>query len=178
MADLLECVIQIKALRDTLERTASCFRGAPAESACALAWARMADAERRYAAALGTAAGGDACSGDDPGGARRAFVALRRANLAALDRCTASELAGAFAWLDRLSTTVADLVAIMLAHDTDVLSALRLRPAEQQRLPPGGGLPDSDQSQRGLHPHPEQRRRRNGQPPGPDDPARDTPADG
>jgi uncharacterized membrane protein YgaE (UPF0421/DUF939 family) len=134
MADLLECLIQIKALRDTLERTASFFRDAPAESERALVWTRMADAERRYAAALGTAAGANACSGDEPDEVRRAFVALRHANLAALERCTASELAGAIVWPGRRSTTIADLVAIMLAHDTDVLGELR-----RWRSAPEGG---------------------------------------
>lgn len=84
----------------------------------------MADAERCYAEALGTGiAGGIAPALPDAGQA--GFVASRGANLAMLDRCTAAELAGFVAWPGRPSTTVADLVAIMLANDTEALGELR-----------------------------------------------------
>jgi hypothetical protein len=42
-----------------------------------------------------------------------------------LDRCTAADLAGVVAWSGRPSTSVADLVAIMLANDTEALGELR-----------------------------------------------------
>jgi hypothetical protein len=44
-----------------------------------------------------------------------------------LDRCTAAQLSGLVDWPGRPSTTVADLVAIMLAHDTALLAVLRQR---------------------------------------------------
>ena len=81
----------------------------------------MAEAERRYAVALGTAFAGGANAAAGCG----EFVAMRRANLAMLDRCTAAELAGVVAWPGRPSTTVADVVAIMLAYDTEALGERR-----------------------------------------------------
>ena len=125
MADLLECLIQIKALRETLERVASLSGSAPAAADELDVWNRMADAERSYAAALGTAAGETSPSGGHSDEARRVFVALRHVNLSALERCAASQLAGPIIWPGRRSTTVADLVAIMLAHDTENLGGLR-----------------------------------------------------
>jgi len=129
MADLLECLIQIKALRETLEKVASLSGNAPAAADGVGVWNRMADAERSYAAALGTAAGETSPAGGVSDEARRVFVALRHANLSALERCTASQLAGPIIWPGRRSTTVADLVAIMLAHDTEALGHLRGRRA-------------------------------------------------
>ena len=127
MADLLECVIQIKALREAID-TAMGGRSTSglisAEMQGVSVWPRMADAERRYAEALGTGfAGGMEPAPPDAGPA--GFVALRRANLAMLDRCTAAELAGCVEWTGRPWTTVADLVAIMLANDTESLGELR-----------------------------------------------------
>lgn len=135
MADLLECLIQIKALRDTLERVASLSGSAPAAPADLGVWKRMADAERSYAAALGTAAGETSPSGGVSDEARRVFVALRHVNLSALERCTASQLAGPILWPGRRSTTVADLVAIMLAHDTENLGGRR-----RSRIAPEDGV--------------------------------------
>lgn len=134
MADLLECVIQIMALREALA-TAT---GAP--SACSVmsaelqgppVWQRMAEAERRYGIVLG--AGRGAAPDAGPATGVEAFVAMRRANLAMLDRCRAAELAGFVEWPGRPSTTVADLVAIMLANDTEELGELRRDGA--RRLP-------------------------------------------
>ena len=125
MADLLECLIQIKALRETLEKVASLSGNAPAAADGVGVWNRMADAERSYAAALGTAAGETSPSRGVSDEARGVFVALRHVNLSALERCTASQLAGPIIWPGRRSTTVADLVAIMLAHDTEALGHLR-----------------------------------------------------
>jgi len=56
-------------------------------------------------------------------------VRLRRANLAMLDGCRAAQLSGLVEWQGRPSTTVADLVAIMLAHDAEALGHLRGRRA-------------------------------------------------
>jgi len=132
MADLLECLIQIKALRETLHR----LTGLPTTATRAGSWEQLAETERRYAGALGTAIAGvadTAPSDDGPGANRDRFVTWRRANLAMLDRCTAAELAGFVGWPGRPSTTVADLVAIMLASDTEELGELRRDGA--RRLP-------------------------------------------
>jgi hypothetical protein len=145
MADLLECLIQIKALRDTLEWIESLSGEAPAAADDHGVWTRMADAEHRYTEALGPVTGKRASPGHESGDARRACAGLRRANLARLGRCTASELAAEVEWPGRRSTTVADLVAIMLAHDTDVLGELRQRRAAAHaatgRAPTGAGFP-------------------------------------
>jgi hypothetical protein len=132
MADLLECLIQVKALREALEMVTGSISGeALAEIGPVTVsgvWQRMADAERRYAQALGTTAGSrrrTASEAERPVDARDRFMDRRRANLAMLEGCTAAQLAGFVEWPGRPSTTVADLVAIMLAHDTDALGALR-----------------------------------------------------
>ena len=49
MADLLECLIQIKALRETLHR----LTGLPTTATRAGSWEQLAETERRYAGALG-----------------------------------------------------------------------------------------------------------------------------
>ncbi len=131
MADLLECLIQVKALRETLDMVTGPI---PAKRPAAMGpvtvstWKRMAEAERSYAQALGTdavdpprvtPASGEAAE------AMEVFLAWRRANLALLGACTASQLAGPVAWAGRPATTVADLVAIMLASDTELLAAFR-----------------------------------------------------
>ena len=132
MADLLECLIQIKALREALGLGTRAIDGGTSPEmgpvTISEVWQRMAEAERRYAMALGTAIAGGAeadRSDDGPAAERDRFVTWRRANLAMLDRCTAAELAGFVAWPGRPSTTVADLVAIMLANDTEALGELR-----------------------------------------------------
>jgi len=154
MADLLECLIQIKALCDTLAHAEAVVRSASGIVSTATdgvtvvgAWPQMADAERRYARALGTA-GAAAPAGEGADDARAAFVALRRLNLARLDGCTAAQLGGLVAWPGRQSTTIADLVAIMLAHDTETLAeSRRTSPARRARFPnrdsrdPGSGSP-------------------------------------
>jgi len=124
MADLLECLIQVKALRETLVVAETEI----AEEEPVPGWQRLADDERRYALALRT----DGPLRPDltstarvPAGSLAEFVRLRRANLAMLDGCRAAQLSGLVEWQGRPSTTVADLVAIMLANDTEVLGAWR-----------------------------------------------------
>jgi hypothetical protein len=138
MADLLECLIQIKALRVTLDmatRRMSPDTPAGADGdAGSEAWRRMADAELRYAEALATATDRRPVAGvelREAPDARELFVARRRANLAMLEECTAAQLSGFVEWPERPSTSVADVAAIMLASDTEVLGELRrsrLRP--------------------------------------------------
>jgi hypothetical protein len=124
MADLLECLIQIKALGETLGRITRLAGGAEGSAW----WEPLAEAERRYAKALGTEAGmrpESTAAGGGTAALREAFIARRHANLAALNRCTAAQLAGRIDWPGRRATTVADLVAIMLASDTELLGAWR-----------------------------------------------------
>ena len=132
MADLLECLIQIKALGEPLGMvTLSVSAGMSPEMETVTisdVWRRMADAERHYANALGTEPGARAefaARHERAAVAREEFVAGRRSNLATLNGCTAAQLAGSIEWPGRPSTTVADLVAIMLANDTEVLGELR-----------------------------------------------------
>jgi hypothetical protein len=138
VADLLECVIQIKALEDSIVRLERLV-GAPAVSNDPRVEAllvRLIDAEHRYAilrlmtpaskALLGERfcedhVAGDRSRSDSP---VDEFTALRRANLGALQACTAADLASRVEWPGCRHTTVADLVAIMLAHDTEVLGEL------------------------------------------------------
>jgi len=130
MADLLECLIQIKALGEALAGPACDSAGESADGEPARVWKRMADAERRYAKALGTRLAGGPPPARSQEGAVAAsvvFASLRRANLDMLDRCTAAQLSGLVDWPGRPSTTVADLVAIMLAHDTALLAVFRQR---------------------------------------------------
>jgi hypothetical protein len=124
MADLLECLIQIKALWETIDKAARLAAPGGVDAW----WGALADAERRYAATLRAAA--PALRRDSPPppagvSERDEFVRLRRANLALLGRCTAAQLAGPVDWPGRRGTTVADLVAIMLAADTVALGELR-----------------------------------------------------
>ena len=142
MADLLECVIQIKALRETLALaetgTLSISENVTAEMERVPVWQIMCEAERRCATALRAESGVLSDSASTPGapaGAREAFAALRRANLTVLERCTAARLGELVEWPGRPSTTVADLVAIMLANDTEVLGALRRARANPESGP-------------------------------------------
>ncbi len=132
MADLLECLIQIKALCETLEMVAPFIpatRSPESERVTVSGvWQHMAEAERRYAAALGTdgpVQPGSASTAGSAAGWIAEFAQLRGANLATLEACTADQLAGFVGWPGRPLTTVADLVAIMLANDTEVLGELR-----------------------------------------------------
>jgi hypothetical protein len=140
MADLLECLIQIKALGETLERMTQLPGGADA----AVCGARLAEAERRYGIALGTDIEGRmpaAPGAAGPAAPQEEFAARRRLNLAMLNACTAARLGGPVDWPGRPSTTVADLVAIMLANDTEVLGELRRR-----RPSPGSRIPNPGES--------------------------------
>ena len=136
MADLLECLIQIKALEHTisrLERLMSVMPG-PARASAASLVAGLVRHERTCGR-LGLGRPGLATHAA-PGSALHAFVAERRANLEVLQACSASALGSAIDWPGRGPTTVADLVAIMLANDTDIAGELqRLARATGQSLP-------------------------------------------
>jgi hypothetical protein len=134
VADLLECVIQIKALENSIERLGRFVAAAPADVRAQVEAlvGRLAAAERVYARA------GLGLEGEDgplpPAPALDAFVAERRANLRILEACTADQLGGLAPWPGRPGTTVADLVAIMLANDTDMIGELQRLCASRPRL--------------------------------------------
>jgi len=125
VADLLECLIQIKALEHSIGRIERLVAAAPAAAGAQVAAlvARLAAAERTYGrAGLGRT---DADGSSQPSPTFEAFIAERRANLDVLGACTAADLGSPVAWPGRPCTTVADLVAIMLANDTEVLGEVR-----------------------------------------------------
>jgi enoyl reductase-like protein len=136
VADLLECLIQMKALRTSVDRLAYIVGTQSAASRARLdaPLTQLTEAERMYAAALqglrrpGPLPGITSArvDGADVFGE---WAGLRQASLAVLGACTAEDLGARVSWPGRANTTVADLVAIMLARDTEVLGELsRHRP--------------------------------------------------
>ena len=153
MADLLECLLQIKALRETPERIAALVHDAPAG-----AWARrpaervwapievlahLADLELVYGVRLRlmlTSARPSLPRFDQGALASRArhitwqpvlalerFRTRRYDSLEVLDTCTAEELDRTGLHPTRGEMTVADMVALMLTHDTDHVGQIRER---------------------------------------------------
>ena len=154
VADLLECLIQIKGLGDTprrLVQRAAEFAASPSSQSVATAGVvevarRLLTAEARFRRSLslmltrdqpaletlpGDAASGSARPGDVPGDSfdvcQRAFAAERAETLRVLDGCSAEQLNRTGIDPLRGPITVADLVAAMLAHDTDRLGELVVR---------------------------------------------------
>jgi hypothetical protein len=154
MADLLECLIQIKGLGDTprrLAQRAAEFTAAgrfEAEAAVAAVEVvrRLLAAETQFRVALsrmltrdqpaleilpGDASAGSETAGDEPGDpfdvCLRAYTAERAETLRVLDACSADQLNRKGIDPLRGPVTVADLVAAMLAHDTDRLGELVVR---------------------------------------------------
>lgn len=133
MADLLECVIQIKALESSIGRLERIVRASPSTDGDEgkVLLTRLVEAERRFSTARQTIGPtrprrADHTARRDAAIALDEWVALRRANLEVFSACTAAELGAPVAWPGRGHITLADLVAIMLAHDTEVLGQLRL----------------------------------------------------
>ncbi len=154
MADLLECLIQIKGLADTprrLAQRAAAFDASPSSQAEATPGVvdvarRLIAAEFQFRRSLslmltrdqpaletlpGDAAAGTALPGAVPGDSfdvwQRAFAAERAETLRVLDACSADQLNRKGIDPLRGPMTVADLVASMLAHDTDRLGDLVVR---------------------------------------------------
>ena len=139
MADLLECLLQIRGLRETLTRVDALTCSAAAASAPTFAEARLTAgalvvAERTWLAELASALPGPraerlrsaalACdASQDP---LIQFTHARQITLEALDTCTAADLAASGDGHDRGPSRVADLIAYMLAHDVECLGLLRL----------------------------------------------------
>jgi hypothetical protein len=145
VADLLECLIQIKGLADTprrfAQRTGAAVAGSrspeeTAQRARDVAW-RLLSAERTFrdslllmlshdrptVSALG-AVDEMATTPHSPGDCERAFAAERAETVRLLDACSADQLNRVGIETSRGPMTVADLVAVMLAHDTDTLGQL------------------------------------------------------
>jgi hypothetical protein len=140
MADLLECLIQIKGLADTPRRLATRVRTALATGAgrdVARVAARLALAEARFASCLALMLAEDRpalpsldlstldVDPSRPVGDWLQDFGWRRGHLVGrLDRCSAEDLGRVGFEPSRGPMTVADLVAVMLAHDTDRLGDL------------------------------------------------------
>jgi hypothetical protein len=154
VADLLECLIQIKGLADTprrLAQRAAAFAASPSSHAEASqgvveAARRLLTAETQFRRALalmlscdqpaleilpGDTPAGSARPGEVPGDSfdvcQGAFAAERAGTVCVLDACSADQLNRTGRDPLRGPITVADLVAAMLAHDTDRLGDLVVR---------------------------------------------------
>jgi hypothetical protein len=148
VADLLECLIQIKGVADTPRRLAQRVADAGVRSSSSAAverrardiTSRLLAAERRFRDCLSLMLSRDrpalpALDGVDlvddlPGtldGCRREFAARRAETVGVLETCTADQLNTIGIEPSRGPMTVADLVAVMLAHDTDRLGELITR---------------------------------------------------
>lgn len=153
MPDLWECLVQIKALAETPKRLAELARQAPPPAwtrrpqehvwAPIEVLAHLADAELFHASRLRlmlTAERPILAAWDQEDLARRAgyvawpperalarFCERREANLELLERCSADDLARVGVHPRRGAMTVADLVALMLAHDTAHVGQIRQR---------------------------------------------------
>ncbi len=145
MANLLECLIQIKGLADTPRRlarraaevaAASPVPGEAAERAREIAW-RLLAAETQFSRALSLMLARDRPALDrlpevrtaraprhSAGDCQRAFAAERAETVRVLEACSAEQLNRIGLDPSRGPMTVADLVAVMLAHDTDLLGDL------------------------------------------------------
>lgn len=148
MADLLECLIQIKGVADTPRRLAQRVADAadrPSSSEAVERRARditvrLLAAERRFRDCLSLMLSCDRpalpeLSGVGPAddvpdtldACQREFAARRAETVCVLDTCTADQLNTIGIEPSRGPMTVADLVAVMLAHDTDRLGELVTR---------------------------------------------------
>lgn len=163
MADLLECLVQIRALAETVGRLTRLAAAFPAE-----AWshheptwpggsaldivARMSEEElvtkRRLQDSLrrraprgrqsSAPAGSRACCPDNASPLDR-FAENRRDNLLLLSACSAEDLALRVADPARGEFHIADLVAEMLAHDTDHLGEILRRLSSTVEVAPTDG---------------------------------------
>ncbi len=151
MADLLECVLQIKGLRETIDRinalvaNADCQAwtrpSAPDRPAPVDLLARLAEIEVVNGVCLRLMLSSPhpvlpVVREDDllslarsrqwnAATARERFIERRRDNLEILDRCTADDLSRKGVHPERRDITVADLVAVMLATDAEHVGEIR-----------------------------------------------------
>ena len=145
MADLLECLIQIKALAQTPARLARRLEEDPAGPRGPLVSRHLAERELFYQRCLRAMLASDrpplgaldcreAIDAAPPAGPGDldSFARRRQETVARLDRCSAADLNRTGLESLRGPITVADLVALMLAHDTDHLAPLA-HPADVRR---------------------------------------------
>ena len=150
MSDLLECLLQIKGLRETVDRVTALVqdfdtdgwsRAAPAGPSAAELLGQLAEIESLHGASLRLmlAAPRPGLPAFDAqsllalgryrrwnaGEALERFLARRRDNLDLLDHCSADDLSRTGLHPIRREMTVADLVALMLASDVDRLGEIR-----------------------------------------------------
>lgn len=150
MADLLECVLQVKGLHETVERlrtlagntAAEQWDGRPGEGPGARELlARLAELELVHGAGLRLilcAPGAVLPAVNEEallelarlrqwttGEAFDRFAARRRDNLDILDRCSAADFARHGVHPTRRETSIADLVALMLAADAEHVGDIR-----------------------------------------------------
>lgn len=134
MADLLECLLQIKGLRHSVERLGALAEMAranrePARTALTRTAADLVTAEQRWQSVLagvlpGRVGSDESAASSDPADAVEAFRLARVFTLELLDSCSAEDLAASTTVSGLGRVTVADIVAHMLAHDTERLEAL------------------------------------------------------
>jgi hypothetical protein len=148
VADLLECLIQIKGVADTprrlAQRVANAVTTSPSPDALARharqVTSRLLAAERRFRLCLSLMLSRDRSALpelvafdalDDPSGSsgdcQREFAEQRAETVSVLEMCSADQLNRIGIEPSRGPMTVADLVAVMLAHDTDRLGELIIR---------------------------------------------------
>jgi hypothetical protein len=153
VADLLECVIQIKGLAETAPRLEKMAEGVAEDRwrrrPSPEAWApievlgHLADLELVFGARLRAMVSLDGPALQQVNGARLAeqaryidwplrtalerFGRRRRENIELLETCSAEDLGRTGIHPSRGRLTVADMVAVMLAHDTDHVGQIRSR---------------------------------------------------
>ena len=177
MADLLEALLQIKALAGTPGRAARLLAAAdprrwrvrrtPSERSPVELLAHLADAEATYLASVRlildrerpaipavAAAGPGATRAGDPAAELERFAARRSETVALLGACSAAQLERSGVHPVRRLVTVADVVAIMLAHDTDHMAQISDRladasPGAGPLRPPGASDPGTTGGRRG-----------------------------
>lgn len=166
MADLLECLIQTRALGETAKQLAALVSGvsrfparevSPRDLHAVLDLVEeMADAEHLFGTkvrlilsaelpvlpseAQGKGRGGRGVTAALVQVALERFAARREENLELLARCRASDLSRSGLHPQRGEVSVADLVALALAHDTERLGRFRqhlMRAVDD--APTGGG---------------------------------------
>lgn len=153
MADLLECLLQLKGLAETPHRLEKLLaesaarrwavRPAPGVWAPVEVAAHLADTELMYGARIRLVLTADRprlASYDQvrlaeragylawrPGTAVARFAARRADNVELLETCNAPELERVGIHAERGAVSIADIVATLLAHDIDHLGQIRQR---------------------------------------------------
>ncbi|MGE5358398.1 MAG: hypothetical protein ACM3NQ_05220 [Bacteroidales bacterium] len=144
MADLLECLLQIKGLHGTLERLAALMAGTPPDQWSPLAVSvlgGLGETEIVYGAAIrlmltqpapplppadrAALQALAAQRGCTPRRALERFATRRRDNLELLDGCSADDLSRIGMHPARRAMTLADLIAVMLAGDVECVGEIR-----------------------------------------------------